>query len=125
MEVCAIQDTDALFRRLEEEDFQGDFTLSCLKSSAFSDPFGEPSVHLGRLADFPGLAQRYPATIFYGILEVLVLRRNGFDVFHRPIPSDPSHSVIIAQGGDVRKKSTRRKLKKLVSRLVAPHEALG
>lgn len=113
-----ILDSDALFRRLEEEDFQGEFTVSRLKSSAFSDPVGEPSVHLQRLADFKAISKLYPETLFYAVLKVGTIRDEGFDAIHRPTTSDVSHSVIVMPEGGLKKKAASRKLKKLVSMLV-------
>lgn len=118
MDNQTILDDDLLHRRLEAEDFKENFTLENLKSSAFSDPFGEPSVHLERLANFDAINSRYQDTIFYAVFLTKDIRQQGFDAKHRPCEDDPSHCVILSSQLDLRKQSARKRLKKLVSRLV-------
>ena len=63
IERSKILQKDRLFRRFEQEDFNE----KGLKSSAFSDPVDEPSVHLEKLADFYKIEKTYDETVAYGV----------------------------------------------------------
>lgn len=104
---------DRLFRRFEQEDFNE----KGLKSSAFSDPVDEPSVHLEKLADFYKIEKTYDETVAYGVFVAGQLRINKFDAEHRPLDEDCSHSVILAPEGKLTK-TLRRKLKTLISETI-------
>lgn len=115
MEPETILDTDKLYRRLEKEDFD----RKGLKSSAFSDPQKEPSVHLERLADFDSIKEVYSETIIgYAIFLTYTLRKHEFDAEHRPLYSDVSHSVILTLSQNGFTKGARKRLKKLVSQIL-------